>query len=69
MQQGFLTLSEKYILEKNSYDYANRLYSMYIAPKIRRKNKNILGYGIMKITKNMTIPNLNTLIEATESYL
>lgn len=42
---------------------------MYIAPKIRRKNKIILGYGIMKITKNMAIPNLSALIEATKSYL
>lgn len=65
----FNSVAKKYILEKNPYDYANRLYSMYIAPKIRRKNKKILGYGIMKITKNMTISNLNALIEATESYL
>ncbi|MGN0790114.1 MAG: DUF3800 domain-containing protein [Acutalibacteraceae bacterium] len=65
----FNSVAKKYILSKKSYDYADSLYKKYIASKLRNHNKNISGYGIIRITNKMEIDNLGELFNVTKTYL
>lgn len=64
----FNSVAKKYILSMNGYDYADEMYSNFIAPNVRNLNGKILGYGLMKIT-NKNKCYLDDLVKITEKRI
>ena len=64
----FNSIAKKYILSAGGYQYSNDMYDRYIAPHIRNVNRQVVGYGIIKVT-NKNNCDLTELISRTQKHL